>query len=257
VSKQLKNITVITNKDKDIDLKITNEVIKILNKYNCNVNGDSKADLVICLGGDGTIINNARKAAIDNIPILGINMGRVGYTAELETDEVYLLEKIFTGEYTYEYRMMLKVNDTYIALNDAVIRGTTSHIAEFELKCDGKLLTRYRADGLIISTPTGSTAYSFSAGGPVIDPKLDCFCITPICSHSLNTKSLIFSPDSVLEIINKCRDETDMILNLDGNNIITINYNSSVVITKSDIRVKMLRIKKDSFYCILNKKMSE
>ena len=245
-------------------MKKTEEVLQILNKHNCNVSltdntiNELKADLIICLGGDGTIINTARKAARFDIPILGINLGRVGYTAELEPEEICLIDKIFTNEYTYEYRMMLAVNDEYIALNDAVLsKGMTPHIAEFELKCDGKLLTHYRADGLIVATPTGSTAYSMAAGGPVIDPKLDCFCVTPICSHSLNAKPLIFAPESVLEIINLYRGKSDMYLTVDGNEIITLKYNSSVIITKSDITVKMLRIKKDSFYSILNKKMSE
>lgn len=270
----MKNISVISNSKKDTDFIYTNQVIKILQNFECryhisemfNIDMDFFPEMIICLGGDGTIMNVSRSAAVYNIPILGINLGRVGYLAELECNEIWMIEKIFDNDFILESRMMLELKNNNInidekrtiGMNDIVFsHGVLSKMAQFELRCNGNVVNHYRADGLIVATPTGSTAYSMSAGGPVIDPKLDCLCVTPICSHSLSAKPLIFSPQSVLEIINKCKNEADMYATIDGKENCILKYNDSSAILKSDVTTKLIRMKKDGFYNILNKKMSD
>lgn len=261
----MKKIIVISNTMKDIGYKYTMQVLDILSGFECEVmrvdyiSGDVEADFIICLGGDGTII---KAATGNNVPILGINLGRLGYIAELESDEISMITRLFTDDYVLENRMMLtaEFNDgrRYNVLNDVVLsHGMISRIADIELRCDNNKVSRYRADGIIVATPTGSTAYSMSAGGPVIDPRLDCICVTPICSHSLTAKPLIFTSDSKLEIINQCNDKADMYVTLDGSENITLAYEDSVKVLKSTRLTKLIRMKKDGFYKILNSKMSD
>ena len=261
----MKKITVISNNAKDIGYIYTKQVIDILSRFDCKVTqadcitGDVDADFIICLGGDGTII----KAALGNdVPILGINLGRLGYIAELESDEISMITRLFTGEYTLENRMMLTAEfsdgSRFDVLNDVVLsHGVISRIADIELRCDANIVSQYRGDGLIVSTPTGSTAYSMSAGGPVIDPRLDCICVTPICSHSLKAKPLIFSPDSKLKMVNKCSDMANMYVTLDGDDNIALSYDESVSIIKSNRTTKLVRMKIAGFYNILYNKMSD
>jgi NAD+ kinase len=171
----------------------------------------SEADILIVLGGDGSILEAARRATHRGTPILGINLGRLGYMAELELGELDLLKNLFTGEYEIEKRAMLRIElrsgsdlrSFCYALNDAVIsNGSVSRIIDLELSEGGVPVTTYRADGLIIASPTGSTAYSMSAGGAIVDPRVPCICVTPICPHSFIARPLIFSDQSVLEIRN-------------------------------------------------------
>lgn len=218
----------------------------------------TRADLVIVIGGDGAMLEAARRATPTGIAILGINMGRVGYMTELEMTEIDLLDKIFDGEYYFDERAMLKVEIrsskgqsrfSAYALNEAVVaKGSTARIIDLELSDNGRLVSEYRADGLVISTPTGSTAYSLSAGGPIIDPKLSCFCVTPICPHSLVARPLIFPDSAVLEVKNICVREKVLHLTVDGKATFDLFYGDTVVITKSSVTTKLLRIKNDDFY---------
>ena len=218
----------------------------------------SESDLVIAIGGDGVMLEAARRATPTGTPILGINMGRVGYMTELEMTELDLLDKIFDGEYHLDERAMLRVEIrsqrgqnrfSAYALNEAVIaKGATARIIDLELSDNGTLVSEYRADGLVVATPTGSTAYSLSAGGPIIDPKLSCFCVTPICPHSLVARPLIFPDSAVLEVKNICAREKVLHLTVDGKATFDLFYNDTVVITKSSVKTKLLRIKNDDFY---------
>ena len=213
----------------------------------------STADLIIAIGGDGVMLEAARRATPTGTPILGINMGRVGYMTELE-----LLDSIFSGEYYLDERAMLKVEIksgngqsrfSAYALNEAVIaKGATARIIDLELSDNGRLVSEYRADGLVIATPTGSTAYSLSAGGPIIDPKLSCFCVTPICPHSLVARPLIFPDTAVLEVKNTCVRERVLHLTVDGKATFDLFFGDTAVITKSSVRTKLLRIKNEDFY---------
>ena len=217
-----------------------------------------KAELVIVIGGDGYMLETARRAAPAGIPILGINMGRVGYMTELEIDEIELLDKVFDGEYRLDERTMLHVDIvsekgqkrfSAQALNDAVVaNGTTARIIDIELSAGGKLVNTYRADGLVIATPTGSTAYSLSAGGPIVDPKLACFCVTPICPHSLLSRPLVFPDSEELRVKNICSREKVLHLTVDGRATFDLFYGDSVVVTKSDVVAKLLRLKDEDFY---------
>lgn len=218
----------------------------------------SKAELVIVIGGDGAMLEAARRATPTGIAILGINMGRVGYMTELEMTELELLDKIFTGEYYFDERAMLRVDIrsgkgqnrfSAYALNEAVIaKGSTARIIDLELSDNGRLVSEYRADGLVVATPTGSTAYSLSAGGPIIDPKLSCFCVTPICPHSLVARPLIFPDSAILEVKNICVREKVLHLTVDGKATFDLFYGDAVVITKSAVTTKLLRIKNEDFY---------
>ena len=218
----------------------------------------STADLVIVIGGDGAMLEAARRAAPADIPILGINMGRVGYMTELEMTEIDLLDNIFRGDFYIDSRAMLRVEIksakgqsrfSAYALNEAVIaKGATARIIDLELADNGRLVSNYRADGIVVATPTGSTAYSLSAGGPIIDPKLSCFCVTPICPHSLVARPLIFPDSAVLEVKNICVREKVLHLTVDGKATFDLFYGDMAVITKSSTAMKLLRIKNEDFY---------
>ena len=223
-------------------------------------------DLLIFLGGDGTILKSAAKASLYNIPIIGINLGRIGFMSEIESDEIYLLDNLFAGNYEIKNRMMLdveiikesgEITHAGAALNDAVIKhGAFAKLIEIDVACDGINIMKYRADGVIISTPTGSTAYSRSAGGPIIDPDVECFCVTPVCPHSLENRPLIFSQSSVLEIINK-NINSDVYLTIDGQINIKLDDNDIVKIKKSELTAKFIAIKKHGFYDVVREKISE
>ncbi|MBR2370695.1 MAG: NAD(+)/NADH kinase [Clostridia bacterium] len=227
----------------------------------------SEADVIVVLGGDGTILESARRAAPHGTPIIGINLGRLGYMAELDMTELDLLPKLFSGEYNLEKRSMLsvsiigstgKIRFNSYALNEAVIsNGSIARIVDLELYEEDTFLNSYRADGLIIATPTGSTAYSMSAGGPIIDPALACFCVTPICSHFSSSRPVLFSNRSVLCVKNVCKREKSLYLTLDGKSNSEIYYGDFVKITRSDLTTKLIRIKKQMFYKTLRQKMNE
>lgn len=228
------------------------------------VDGDiffTKPNIMIVLGGDGSILKAARKCAGSGVPILGINQGRVGYMAELELDELSMLERIVSGDYRIENRMMLEAdvgNERLFALNEAVLGGASVfRIVEIELYCDANLVSRYRADGLIASTPTGSTAYSMSAGGAIVDPRMEALLITPICSHSLNATPLVFSARSQLTMKNVTSREDALYLNIDGSEERTIGFGESVTFRRSEQTVGFIRLKDGGFYDVLHRKMSE
>ena len=224
----------------------------------------SEAELLIILGGDGTILEASRRAAMRKIPILGINLGHLGYMAELELDELDLLDGLFNGQYTEEKRSMISVeildeNKTRIAsfaLNEAVIRGGSSRIVDLEMSEGGELITNYRADGLIVATPTGSTAYSMSAGGAIADPRINCLCVTPICSHSLTARPLVFPDSAVLEIKNTCQREKMLYVTVDGRINYELYRGNVVRITRSPMETTLIRLKNYSFYRKLRAKMN-
>lgn len=223
-------------------------------------------DMIIVLGGDGSILSAARYCLSSGIPILGINLGRLGYMAEMEADEIEMLSKLFDGEYHIEERSMLDVSvfrrgkqlvNRASALNDAVIsNGSIARMIDLELSAGETLVTTYRADGLILSTPTGSTAYSMSAGGPIIDPKMQCICVTPICSHTLAARPIIFSDDAVLYVKNICEREKNLYLTLDGKVNFEIYKGDAVRIRRSNSYTKLIRLKERGFYDTLRSKMN-
>lgn len=235
-----------------------------------------KADICIVFGGDGTILKIAKKASQGGAYILGMNMGRIGYLAELEVSEAELLDKVLRVEtpeeidsvegVTIDSRMMLKceivrgnnVVYTALALNEVVIsKGAVSRMAGLNLMCDGKNIISYRADGIVISTPTGSTAYCMSAGGPIIDPGLDCICAVPVCPYMcLNNGAVVFSGKSVIDVEFKADKINEAFCTVDGKSTKSIYDGDIVRISKAPTVTKLLRLKDTDFYTRLNEKMN-
>lgn len=220
-------------------------------------------DMFVVLGGDGTIIDVACKAALRQVPILGINLGRVGYLAELEMSELDKLDDVMKGNYTVDKRTMIKAEIisksrepiSAYALNEAVIsNGSIARIIDLQLSEGGKIINTYRADGLIVCTPTGSTAYSLSAGGPITDPRLACFCVTPVCPHMMNARPILFPDDVVLEVKHICKREKTLYLTLDGRTNYELLKNDVVKISKSELFASIIHVEDRSFYDKLRNK---
>lgn len=226
-------------------------------------------DVVIAVGGDGTVTKYASDAAVHGKPILGINGGHLGFLSGLEKTEISLLHNLISGDYKRKNRMLLKA-EIYDAdgvllcseycVNDAVIgRAANIRMVDLSIELDGKLLARHRADGVIVSTPTGSTAYSMSAGGPVVDPHMECIIITPICSHSLSARSVVCSSESTLVITNSSdpHDVRHIAVTTDSKEPVPVPYGGKVVLKKAAIAAEFITIKQQSFYEILQEKMIE
>ena len=223
-------------------------------------------DLLISIGGDGTFIHVAHDAAKYNKNILGINAGTLGFLAGLEKQELHLLKNLVSGSFDIENRMMLccehYVNDVltgkYYCLNDVVVaRGLSLRLCDVAVSCDGKMMKKYYGDGVIISTPTGSTAYSLSAGGPIVDPAIESIILTPICPHSLFSRSVIFKSESVLELKVENAALCLPVISCDGETSIELEEGSVIKIKKSENYSRIVRIKKDSFTDVLSKKLIE
>ncbi len=225
----------------------------------------SASDMVLTIGGDGTIMHAARHASPLKKPLLGINMGRLGYVAGLEPDELAMLSRVKTGDFTTEKRMMLKIihqsangKNEFFSINDAVIsRGSLSRLIDIDVSLDKDYMCNYRADGLIISTPTGSSAYSLAAGGPVVEPTMKCIVMTPICPHSIFARSVVFSHHSELVVTASCDDNTEVFLTIDGARTVIINKTDTVSITSSELQAEFIILKDKSFYRVLNDKFAE
>lgn len=222
----------------------------------------ARCDVVIAVGGDGTIIHTARHASRADKPILGVNLGRLGFLAGVERDELHLLRRLFDGSYTVRRHMMLDVavhgaagEKTYCALNDAVVSGAQSKIFDFGLSVDGSETYRFRADGLILATPTGSTAYSLSAGGPVLDPQMDCILFTPICPHSLFNRSTVFSADKRLTVSADSEYSGDVFLTVDGDAPIRIARSDTISVRRSERVTLLIKMDDRNFYDIVNRKI--
>lgn len=223
-------------------------------------------DILISIGGDGTIIHSAHDACEFDKPILGINAGRLGFLAGLEKQELHLLEKLITGDYAIDKRMMLSVKhyesdrliNEYSCLNDVVIaRGISLRLCELVAENNGKLIFDYLADGLIVATPTGSTAYSLSAGGPVVDTDIESIILTPICNHSLFSRSMVFKPESEIRLSVRNPENSNPVFSCDGQDGIPMSAESVITVTRSQIYTKIIRIKSDSFSDILSYKLIE
>lgn len=224
-------------------------------------------DIVIAVGGDGTIIRAAKEAMQFDRPVLGINVGRLGFVAGLETDELDRLKNLIEGKFILEERMVLKAEldcggarQQYYALNDAVIaRGALSRILDLEVLFNETIVCDYRADGLILSTPTGSTAYSLSAGGPVIDPSMKCILLSPICPHSLMTRTVVFGEESKLKVrVTSSENESEAFLTIDGEISVSLkDFNSYIHFEKAPQTAKIIKLKDTNFYEIVNNKLAE
>ncbi|HIW80209.1 MAG TPA: NAD(+)/NADH kinase [Candidatus Acetatifactor stercoripullorum] len=227
-------------------------------------------DCMIVLGGDGTVLQAARETKKLLIPIIGVNLGTLGYMTEIEPGNLEeALERLIRGDYEQESRMMLngkvcfqdKREDEGWALNDIVIsRSGSLQIIKFNIYVNGQFLNNYNADGMIVTTPTGSTGYNLSAGGPLVEPRAKLIMLTPICPHTLNQRSIILSPDDVIEIeIPKGRDGRMQTVeaNFDGSHVIPLCTGDHIRIVKSEKITEFIQLNQVSFLEVLHKKMSE
>ncbi len=220
-------------------------------------------DVLLAVGGDGTIISAAKLAAELNIPLLGLNAGKLGFTAGLEPGQLHLLSKLIKGRWHEERRMMLEVSlyseedqRRFYALNDAVVSAELAKIVEYRMAIGGNSSYLYRADGFLVATPTGSTAYSLSAGGPVVEPTLDCMIYTPICPHSLFNRSVAFAPDTRL-VVDIPRNRGRLFLTVDGAEPVELRAGDRLVFTRARRYARFIKLTNNSFYDILNQKLLE
>ena len=224
-------------------------------------------EMAVVLGGDGSIIDATHRLLGHNIPIIGINFGHLGFMAALEIGETEPIADLLNGEYYTDCRMMLDATvysedgvekGKFTVLNDLVFsNGPIPRLVKFDVISDGVKIESCRADGIIIATPTGSTAYSLSAGGPVLDPTLDCICITPICPHSLDSRPIIVRGDSEIEIYPTFSPDAFVYLSADGQKNIRINENDCVVIKRSSHTMELVRMNDRAFIQVLRAKLAD
>ncbi|MCL1831362.1 MAG: NAD(+)/NADH kinase [Oscillospiraceae bacterium] len=234
---------------------VYDNVLHKLDELGVGVVGDIAAcDAVVTIGGDGTILRAGRGAAMARKPLLGINTGTLGFMATLETDELDKLARLKTADYSISRRMALSVEclqESHLALNDVVLhRAATARLPEFTVLRGDTEVLKIRADGMIAASPTGSTAYSLSAGGPMIEPELECFLLTAVCPHTLFNRPMIFSPESRLRI---CTNNVSVIV--DGNMVAEYTENSTVTVTKSAHYLDLIDIDGNSFYNSIHNKL--
>lgn len=282
----MKKIGIIPNINKDKDLEVTKSVVKWLlehdsepylneivaskigyNEYSRkSTDIYSKCDFIVALGGDGTILNVARLCAPFNTPIFAVNLGHLGFLTEVDVNEVFVsLDKIYKEEYTVEKRMMLEANVVkndmevinFRALNDIVItRGAFSRMARINVYVNNNYVDTYLADGVIIATPTGSTAYSLSAGGPIVYPTVEVIIITPICPHTLYSRSIIVSRDDVLRL-EISEENQDLMITTDGQQGYKLDYKDIIYIKKSNEYTNLIKVKNTNFFDLLRDKLTE
>lgn len=221
------------------------------------------ASMVICFGGDGTILHMAKAATRQGLPILGVNIGTMGFMAELEGSELSQLSRLATGDYTLDSRMMLDVivqreGDIIfhdICLNDVVItKGAVARIVHLAVQCDGVQAMECGGDGIIVATPTGSTAYSLSAGGPIVEPEAHNILITPICAHDVASRSMVTSEKRVITVGLTKNARRNAFLSVDGGKALRMNIGDVATIRRSNLMTKLVRLKDRSFYDVVNAK---
>ncbi len=279
-------VGIVPNFTREKTLDVLKETITYLEKFNIEYFFDSSTinifpisvdnkkfvnnlydsvDLIIVIGGDGSFIHAAKNAAIHKKAVLCINAGNLAFLAGLEGNELELLEKLITGDYTSDKRMMLEVSLKEnskerllgYCLNDvAIARFGDIKLIDLDVFCNNKKINSYRGDGVVISTPTGSTAYSWSAGGPVIDPDLRCITLTPLCTHSLLNRSLVFNEKSVITVNSPIKAQK-ICVSTDGDTSIELENNFEITIKQSKYYAEFIRIKSDEFFDILNSKLTQ
>src|SRR2546425_9212297 len=224
----------------------------------------AKADLVIVVGGDGTLLSAARLLSDRQIPILAINHGGLGFLTEVTLEEMYpAIERVLAGHFITEHRMMMDIEVSRAnkrtardrALNDIVInKGTLSRMIELESRVDGQYVSKFRADGLIVATPTGSTAYNLSAGGPIIFPTMSAMIMTPICSHTLTNRPIVLPPGVKVEIVLRSSQD-DVQLTVDGQVGLKLEMNDQIIMEKSNVAVKLVAPADKNYFDILRGKL--
>lgn len=256
--REMRNIYIFTGKNKDPDGSCRMEAERVIRQSGGGTVGSpDKAEAILSLGGDGTMMRAAHYAVLHNIPLIGVNLGRIGYLTELDRKDIALISRLISEDFEYDERMALDVScsggESFFAFNDAVIRAASTHMVSVSVECDGSAVNAYRGDGLIFSTPTGSTAYSMSAGGSVIDPGLKCICLTPICPQALTARPLVFSPERRLDAE---VSGSDCILTVDGGTGVRLKDGSVVSVSRSERTVKLIKLRNEEFFGVLRKKLA-
>lgn len=280
----MKHFLIYTNHHKDVEGKITKRIIEYLtvkgqkatlitDAEGCRFRDEEipqDAYCMLVLGGDGTVLQAARDNKVAKLPLIGVDMGTLGYLTEIEPSAVEdALDKLICGDFVIESRMMLKGqvyrNGEEIledqALNDIVIsRCGTLKIVKLKVYVNGQFLCEYSADGVIVTTPTGSTGYNLSAGGPIVEPKAQLLVLTPICPHTLSARSIILSPEDEVEIEipeGKEGQKQEIGANFDGTGMVSIYAGDRIRIVKSEKTTEMIQINRVSFLDVLHKKLSD
>lgn len=267
----MKKFYIYTNQLKDKDGDFTHRIRDYLAIKGCVCaeKVDNTVEGIIVLGGDGTMLRAARDYMGKNIPLIGVNLGTLGYLTEIDKDDIEsAIDNIIKGRYEIETRMMLNgipvisgsTMTPQIALNDIVInRKGALHVIKFNIYVNGRLLSTYSADGMIISTPTGSTAYNLSAGGPIVEPRARLILMTPVCSHTLvNNRTIILAEDDVIDIeIGACKpgEEQEVNASFDGRCSVNLNEGDKIRIIRSDKVTKIMKLSELSFLDTLRRKM--
>ena len=224
------------------------------------------ADVIICFGGDGTILHMAKAATRYDLPILGVNIGTMGFMAELESTELSKLTSLASGEYTIDSRMMLDVTVQRdrdiifheLCLNDVVVtKGAVARIVHLSVACDGVEVMECGGDGVIVATPTGSTAYSLSAGGPIVEPEAHSILLTPICAHDMMSRSIVTSDKRVISLELTRNARRNAFLSVDGGKALKLNMGDVTTVRKSQKETKLIRLKQRSFYDVVNAKFKK
>lgn len=224
-----------------------------------------RCDLIAVLGGDGTLLNLVRRWPFWGVPVLGINLGNLGFLTEIELPDLYQgMERIMAGDYFVQERMMLRaqvyreervVNELY-ALNDVVVtKGAFSRMLHLELYIEDQFVDTLPADGLVVATPTGSTAYSLSAGGPIVDPNISALVLTPICAHSLHSRPMVIAPENRL-IVKVNAQHDDIVLTMDGQEVFRLLPNDQVRIARASMVGRLVKLPPRSFYEVVRRKFS-
>ena len=251
---------------RDLDVYVDEEAARILHwekEFELEHVGQG-ARVIVVLGGDGTLLSVARQLQGNNVPILGVNLGGLGFLTEITVEELPgMIGSILRGIYTVSRRMMLAVTVrrrdeeiyTISALNDAVItKDALARIIDIETYVDDEYLTTYRADGLILSTPTGSTGYSLAAGGPILHPGLEHVIVTPICPHTLTNRPIILAEDAVIRAVLASRDER-VILTLDGQIGFPLEFGDEIIVRRSEYRVNLIKSGTKGYFEVLRTKL--
>ena len=264
------------NNKKDPGLVHTKNIVEYLNEIGIevllsggqidSVNAYDSAcgcDFVVSVGGDGTFLQAAKIAYEHDVPIVGVNLGRLGFMPSLEINELNKLKKILDGDFVVEQRAVLNVDicsadkiiNCGICVNDAILKMSNARTLDLKLFCNGQFVNKYRADGIVISTPTGSSAYSLSCGGPIVSPAVECILATPICAHTFSSRPIVFDLGAEITLA-LCDDtEYDVYLSLDGAGDYKVSADEQVKIYSSDKKLKILRLDDMSYYELLSKKL--
>jgi len=264
----VRNVVIVTKPKQPEVARVARELVTWFKNKRLNATlepeASATADLAVVLGGDGTLLAAARLLGEHQVPIVAVNYGGLGFLTEVTLDEMYpVLDRVLAGEFVTQLRMMMELHVTregkrladYRALNDVVInKGSLSRMIELEARVDGQYVSRFRSDGLIVSTPTGSTAYNISAGGPIIYPTMSAMVVTPICSHTLTNRPIVLPEGVKIEIMLRSAQD-DVSVTVDGQVGLQLRMDDDLLVQKSDVAVKLVAPADKNYFDVLRGKL--